>query len=75
MSGDTHISTHNYVANIGDCQDLCGNHATCKSVNFHPGSKECNLKNADTSTVTLTSPCYGNEYSEPVKGRYYCHLS
>ena len=52
-----------------DCQDLCANHATCKSVDYHPGTKICNFNNANASTVTLTSPCGGSAYSEPVKGK------
>ena len=58
--------TNRDVSNIGKCEDLCDNHDTCKSVDYHPYAKECILNNADSSTVLISSPCSGHEYSERV---------
>ena len=54
---------------MSDCQDFCSDDATCKSVAHNPTTKSCSLSTADTSTVTLSSPCGGDEYSMPVKSK------
>ena len=73
------IKHHNTVTfgnidNIEICQTLCeqtDDTKPCLSVDYDSDTNNCNLNEADTSMVEVTTPCSSGsnmKYSEPIKG-------